>query len=380
MLEYLNDFQKEKYLQFKEFAKTNVEPFANDWDRNEKLSKEILTICAKSGLLKGFLPTEYGGEDWDTLTYGLLNEAVGQKSVSLTGLFNVHYMVLHSILKWGSDVQKVEYIPLLASGERIGAFALTEPEAGSDIQNIQTTFEEKEDCFVVNGIKRWITFGGIADIFLVFGKLDKKPVACLIEKGTDGFAIEEINNMLGFRAAHLARLSFVNCKVPKENLIGMVGTGTSIIAPYALSFGRVSVAFASLGILKSCLELTARHSNERQTFNSKLCDHGIIREMITEMGTDYEACKAICVRACNMLNNSTPKAMEHVMMAKYFTSKTAAKHASNAVQIMGAIGCHENNVAARLYRDAKIMEVVEGSNQVLALFLGKYFSVRERTL
>lgn len=380
MLDYLNDFQREKYHHFKEFVKTNVEPFANEWDRNERLSKEIVSICAKSGLLKGFLPIEYGGEDWDVLTYGLLNEVVGRKSASLTGLFNVHYMVLHSILKWGSDSQKNKFIPMLASGKKIGAFALTEPGAGSDIQNIQTTFDEKDDYFIVNGVKRWITFGGIADVFLVFGKLDNKPVACIIEKGSEGFLVEEIDNMLGFKAAHLAVLKFENCKVQKENLVGRVGAGTSIVATYALSFGRVSVAFASLGILKSCLELAAKHSNERHTFNSKLCDHGIIREMLAEMGSDFEACKAICVRASKMLNDNTPKAMEHVMMAKYYTSKAAAKHASNAVQIMGAIGCHENNVAARLYRDAKIMEVVEGSNQVLALFLGKYFSIKERML
>lgn len=374
MLDFLTSEQKKLYQSFNEFAENNVMQHASEWDRDEYMPKDIINECIQRGYLGATIPKEYGGMAWDNIVYGLLNEAIGRYSVSLTGLFNVHTMVCQVLLKWGTEEQNERLLPLMAKGELLGAFALTEPCAGSDIDSIESEYSCQGDKLFLNGTKRWITFGGIADVVLVLGKLDGKPMACIVERGTPGFEVKPVTNMLGFRAAHLAVLEFRDCEINKNNIIGKEGFAFSYVVPYALEFGRISVAWAALGILRGCLEECSKYALKRKTFGRDLINNGQISSFITDMGVDIEAAKYLCFNASKLKNEHNPDATEKVMIAKYFSSNAAARHSANAVQIMGALGCNDSFLPSRYYRDSKTMEIIEGSNQIHHMLLGKKFA------
>lgn len=383
MIELLLDEQKEKYIEFCSFAESNVQPYASDWEREERISRDIVDKCIEQGYLGCTMPEEFNGNGWDSITYGIFTEVIARSSTSLAGLFNVHTMVMQTLFKWGTEEQKNKWLYRMCKGEILGAFALTEPDAGSDIRGIKTKFTPKGDKIVLNGKKRWITFGGLADIFVVFGMMDDesgKPVACIVEKNTPGFEIIPITNMLGFKASYLAVLEFNDCEVAKENIIAKPGFAFSHIAPYALDFGRVSVAFTALGIIDGCLNYCCNHVLRRKTFNSRLIDQSTIKEMITKMGVDYEAASHLCINSCRAKDMNNPNYAEKVMIAKYFTTRAAHRHADNAVQIMGATGCNENHATARYYRDSKVLEIIEGSNQIHEMILGNSFTKKFRKI
>lgn len=374
MLDKLNSKQLELYNEFIDFTNLNIEPYANEWDIKERISEDIIKLCKEKGYLGATISNEFGGKGWSCIEYGLLNEAIGRSSVSLTGMFNVHTMVAQTLMRWGTDDQKNKWLPKMATGEILGAFALTEPAAGSDIKGIETKYELKNDKLIINGTKRWITFGAIADILIVFGKLDGKPIACIVEKGTPGLTVKPVENMLGFRAAHLAVLEFKDCEIDRCNVIAKENFALSHIAPYALDFGRLSVAWTALGILRGCVERCGEHTLKRKTFKNLLVEHGQISEMITNMGVDLEAASHLCFNASKLRDENSYNSNQKIMIAKYFTSRAAAKHSSNAVQIMGALGCNDNFAVSRYYRDSKTLEIIEGSNEIHQIILGKSFA------
>ncbi|MBL3658739.1 acyl-CoA dehydrogenase family protein [Fulvivirga sediminis] len=377
MYESLNEAQTAHVSGFKGLL-DKLREKSGEWEENQGVDRQSMDMMAEEGILGGYVSQEYGGMAWDALTYGMLNFMAGQFSPSLTGLFNVHFMVTKTIEKWGTEYQKAKWLPRLASGEIIGAFALTEPEVGSDIQEVSATYTANEHGISLSGTKKWITFGAVADVFLVFGKQGGHGTVYLVEKGIKGFEVEPIKSMLGFRGAHLAKLKFNECIVGEDQLIGKPGMALNFIAPYALRYGRLSVACASLGILKGGLEKASAYANERMTFGKKLIDQPILQDLIANMGMAYESAKFFCHKAAESIEHDLPKSLEAVMAAKYYTSKMAAKHIPEAIQLMGATGCLEDNILPRLYRDAKIMEVVEGSNPVLVQYLGKHFAIKSR--
>jgi alkylation response protein AidB-like acyl-CoA dehydrogenase len=380
MIELLSREQRERYEEFSLFVQNQVQPFAPDWENNQGVSREAVEKCAEMGYLGCTMPEDYQGNGWDIVTYGIFTAALTKSSASLGALFNVHTMVMQTLLKWGTEEQKNRWLTRMCRGEILGAFALTEPEAGSDIQSIQTRFLLRDDEVVINGRKKWITFGGWADLFLVFGRDEEngKPTAILVEKTCPGLVVSPITSMLGFKGSYLAVLEFHDCVVRKENLIAKPGFAFTHIAPYALDYGRVSVSFTALGILKGCLEYCCTHVLSRKTFHAKLIEQSTIKEMITTMGIDYEAACHLCLNACHARQAQDPEAAEKVMIAKYFTTRAASRHANNAVQIHGAAGCNENYPIARYYRDSKILEIIEGSNQVHEMVLGNSFARKYR--
>lgn len=375
MQQYLTDAQRAWYQEFLDFQREHVERHANRWDIEQGIPEETICLCAEKGYLGGTLPKEWNGLGWDYVTYGAFTEAIGRGSISLTGLFNVHTMVAETVLKWGTGEQKAYWLPLLASGDKLAALALTEPGAGSDLAMIKTEYRRHGDRFILNGRKKWITFGAAADVFLVFGKLDgEQPIACLVPKDSPGLTVTHIRDMLGFKAAYLAELEFDNVEVASENMIGRTGFALTHLAPYALEFGRISIAFASIGLLRACMETCGAHALERQSFGARLIDHGMISQMITDMGVDLQAATLLGIEACKAKDEGRPDATEKILIAKYFASRAGARHSSNAVQIMGALGCNDHYSVSRCYRDAKTMEIVEGSSQIIQLLLGKSFA------
>lgn len=357
---------------FQDFEREHIGVESNFWEINQGIPSVVIETCASKGYLGGTIPKEYGGLSWDYVTYGVFTEAIARGSVSLSGLFNVHTMVVETIVKWGTDQQKAHWLPLLASGSRVAALAMTEPGAGSDLSRIQTEYREGDKGFVLNGTKKWITFGAYADLFLVFGKsIDGHSMACLVDKDSPGITVTPIKEMLGFRASYLAQIEFHDVIVPYDHMIGRPGYAFTHLSPYALEFGRISIAFAALGLLRACLETCADYVRERKAFNANLIDHGMIAHMIADLGTDLEAAKLLSLDACRSKDEHCPDATEKIMMAKYFASRASSRHASNAVQMMGALGCNEHSAVSRYFRDSKTLEIVEGSNQIIQHLLGK---------
>ncbi|HSD64481.1 MAG TPA: acyl-CoA dehydrogenase family protein [Ignavibacteriaceae bacterium] len=363
----------ELYNSFKGFVKENIKPFACEWDKSAEVPYKTIKKMGKAGYFGSFLPKEFGGQEWDIVTYGLLNEAVGNGMAALADLLTIQAMVSIILLKWGTETQKSEWLEQLASGKIIGGFALTEPDTGSDIQSIETEFIDDGNCFRLNGSKKWISYGQIADLFVVFGKINGKPLACILPRKSEGLEIIPINNMMGYRTAKLARLNFGDIRIPPENIIGKPGTALSLIAPVGLQYGRISTACAALGLLRACFEESISYASERKVSGLPLGDKEIIRSLLASMGTDLNAASLLCYSACRAEDEHLPEAFEKVLMAKYFSSKAAVKAASNAVQIKGAAGCNESDPVARYYRDAKIFEIIEGTSQIHESILGKLF-------
>ena len=372
-MRHLTDQQEVRRKDFKEFVTLNVEPFAERWDREQRIPDSVISLLAKSGYLGCTLPPHYSGQGWDIVTFGLLNEALGRGSSALTGVLTVQAMVSMALLKWGTKEQKEKWLPPLAKGEMIAAFALTEPGAGSDIQSLATGFIPEGDHFILNGHKKWISCAQIADLFLVFGKVDQRPAVCLVPRDTPGLRVEPIRDMMGFRAAGLAELHFHDAKVPSANLVGKPGFALSHVAPVGLHYGRISTACSALGLLRGCFEDSIAHAATRKIGNKTVGDIGMIRSLIARMGTDLEAGSLLCHSACRAEDDHLPEVFEKTLMAKYFMSRAAVRAASDAVQVMGASGCHGSSPVSRYYRDAKIMEIIEGTTQIHEDILGKMF-------
>ena len=370
----LTERQKARHEDFKAFVKENVEPFAEKWDREQRIPQSAIGTLAKLGYLGCSLPTQNGGQGWDTVTFGLLNEALGRGSSSLNGVLTVQTMVAKALLKWGSAEQIQKWIPMLAQGEIIGAFALTETGGGSDIHSLATEFtDSRGDALVLNGAKKWISCGQFASLFLVFGKLGDRSLACLVPRETPGLEVEPIHDLMGFRAAGLAQLTFKNVQVAPANVVGKPGFALSHVAPVGLHYGRISTACSALGLLRGCFEESVRWAATRKIGNQPLGDIGMIRTLIAAMGTDLEAGSFLCHNACRAADENLPEAFEKAVMAKYFTSRAAVRAASDAVQIQGAAGCHASSSVSRFYRDAKIMEIIEGTTQIHEHLLGGIF-------
>jgi len=375
MQHLLTDQQKARHIEFKNFVTLNIEPFAEQWDREQRIPDHVISMLAKSGYLGSSLPPDYGGQGWDIVTFGLLNEALGKGSSSLTGVLTVQSMVSMALLKWGTDEQKATWLPPLAKGKIIGAFALTEPGAGSAIQSLTTEFTQcsLDNSLILNGQKQWISCGQHAGIFLVFGKLGKSSIACLVPATTPGLEVEAIHGLMGFRAAGLAKLTFNNVKVRSSDIVGKPGFALSHVAQVGLQYGRISTACSGLGLLRGCFEESIAYAAVRKIAEKNVGEFGMIRSLIARMGTDLEAGSFLCHNACRSEDDHVPEAFEKTLTAKYFTSRAAVRAASDAVQIRGASGCHESSSVSRYYRDAKIMEIIEGTTQIHEEILGKIF-------
>lgn len=374
MQEFLTDAQQSRQREFRDFIAQHIMPFAAEWDRAGKIPEATVKLIGDAGYLGSTLPLKYGGQGWDTVTFGLLNEAFGRASVALTDLLTVQAMVSMSLLKWGSEEQKSRWLPSLARGEIVSAFALTEPGGGSDLQSLATQFTDTGGgSYRLNGEKAWISYGQSADVFLVIGYTGSQALACMVPRDSAGVKIEPITGMLGYRAAGLAKITFNDVAIPADDVIGKPGVALSYITPVGLQYGRISTACSALGLLRACFEESTSRAAVRKTSSGTIGGLGMIRSMIARMGTDLHAAALLCLAACRATDERLPGAFTKTLMAKYFASRAAARAASDAVQIWGAAGCHEDAPVARYYRDAKLLEILEGTTQIHEELLGRTF-------
>jgi alkylation response protein AidB-like acyl-CoA dehydrogenase len=365
----LSPRQKQYQVTFSAFVDEEIVPYAAQFDQEECIPPEIIEKVAQKKYLGAILPEEVGGLGGDMIAFGLLNEQIGRGCSSIRSLLTVHSMVAHVILRWGNQRQKKFWLHRLAAGESIAAFALTEPNVGSDAKSVETTATPHGDGYIVNGQKKWITCGQIANLFLLFAQCEGKPVAFLVERNSPGLTIKPIRGLLGTRASMLAELRLDACQVAKEDLVGGVGFGFAAVAASALDLGRYSVAWGCVGIGQACLDACLWYTSERKQFGVYLREHQLIRQMITDMVTNVKAARLLCYQAGYLKDIGDPSATAETFVAKYFASTMATKVAGDAVQIYGANGCSSEYPVQRYLRDAKIMEIIEGSTQIQQLII-----------
>jgi len=296
----------------------------------------------------------------------LLNEALGRIDSAYTGIVTVQAMIAMALLKWGTKEQRGRWLGPLGRGEILGAFALTEPAGGSDLSALATEYRRGGEGheWILRGEKKWVTSSQTAAVFLVFGQCEGKSMAALVPRDSPGFEIEPIKDLMGFRAAGLGRLKFNDVAVPAANVVGKPGFAVSHVAPEGLQFGRISTACSALGLLRGCVEESAEFTATRRAGARQLADLGMIQSLLARMGADWEAAQLLCWNACRAHDERRPEMFAQAFTAKYFTSRAAVSAAANAVQIMGAAGCHESSPVSRFYRGCKIMEIIEGTSQV----------------
>jgi butyryl-CoA dehydrogenase len=324
----------------REFALKELEPIAAEIDRTHRVPLEILKKLGELGYLGMTVPEEYGGIGADMLSYVVVMEELSRSCASTSTAFSVQNSLCNTLLvEFGSEAQKRKYLPDLAAGKRFGAFALTEPESGSDAAGMKTTAVAKGDYFVLNGSKRFITSAGFADIFLIFALTDpaagNRGVSCfIVERGTPGFTVGREEDKLGIRGTSTCELFFEDCKVPKENLVGELNRGFKV-AMITLDSGRIAVAAQAVGIAQAALDEALKYSKERKAFGKFLSEFQAIQFMLAEMNTQVEAARLLTYKAAWKKDHKLDYIMDS-SIAKLYAAEIASEVTDKALQIHGA--------------------------------------------
>ncbi|MCP4602786.1 MAG: acyl-CoA dehydrogenase [Proteobacteria bacterium] len=353
------------------FVKEAVIPKADSWEVSEKVDSETLVTIADAGFMGVTVPECYAGLGISALGYGQMVETFSYASPSLATLFTVHSMVTSAILQWGTEGQKREWLPQLASGQTKGAFCLTEDAAGSNAAAIEARLELVDDTYILTGEKKWVTFGQIADLYLVFAKLDDAPCAFLVPASFDGVTSVPVTGMSGLRAAMLANVSFDGVRLGAGHLLGRRGAGLSQVAALTLAQGRFSVAWTCVGILHACCAVSRKHTFERHQLGNRLSKHQLVQQLLARMYVGLRASRDVCLSTTQAIDRNADSIMVDTCTAKYLASTYAVKASRDAVQLQGAVGCRSNARVQQLQRDAALMEIIEGTTQILETIIGR---------
>ncbi len=359
----------------REFAQKELKPGVIDRDRHMKYPKEQVRMMAELGFLGMMVSPEYGGGGMDTLSYVLAMEEISKVDASCSVIMSVNNsLVCWGLETYGTEEQKHKYLTKLATGEWIGSFCLSEPEAGSDATSQRTTAVDMGDYYLLNGTKNWITSGGTSHVHLVMAQTNKEAahrgINCLIvETSWEGVEIGAKEDKLGIRASDTHTIMYNNVRVPKENRIGSEGFGFKF-AMKTLSGGRIGIAAQALGIAGGAFELSVAYANEREAFGKPIAQHQAIAFKLADMATDIEASKLLVYRAAQ-LKDAHKDYETAAAMAKLFASETAMKHTVEAVQIHGGYGYVKEYHVERLMRDAKITQIYEGTSEVQRIVISR---------
>ena len=364
------------------FAQEEVAPLARETDETGAFPLHLVRQMGELGFLAGPVPALYGGSEMDYLSYTLVSEELGRVDSSVRGFLAVHgSLVTLCIRDWGSEAQKQRYLPRLATGEWVGCYCLTEPNAGSDVASMECTAREEGDGFVINGEKIWITNGGLADVALVFASVDrgrrhKGICAFLVETETPGFVREPMpGEELGHRSSDHARIVFDEMRVPKEALLGGVGEGFKV-AMTALDHGRLGVAAGAVGLAQACLDASVDFARTRRQFGQRIGDFQMIQASIADMTADVEAARLLVYKAAWLKERDLPSTRA-TSTAKLFATEIAARAASEAVLIHGGRGYSNEYPVERFYRDIKGLQIYEGSSHIQRIVIARDVIGRE---
>lgn len=359
----------------REFAQTELLPGVIERDDKQQFPTEQVRKMGELGFMGMMVDPKYGGGGMDTVSYVLAMEEISKIDASASVCMSVNNsLVCWGLEKYGTEEQKQKYLKPLASGEKIGAFCLSEPEAGSDATSQKTTAEDKGDHYLLNGTKNWITNGNTASIYLVIAQTDRekghKGINCLIvEKGMEGFVVGKKEDKLGIRGSDTHSLMFTDVKVPKENRIGEDGFGFKF-AMSTLNGGRIGIAAQALGIASGAYELALAYSKERKAFGKPISQHQAIQFKLADMATEIDAARLLCLKAAYLKDQKKDFAMASAQ-AKLYASKVAMDVTVEAVQVHGGYGFVKEYHVERLMRDAKITQIYEGTSEIQKIVISR---------
>ena len=358
------------------FAQEEVAPIARETDESGEFPMHLVKRMGELGFLAATISADYGGSEMDYPSFTLISEELGRADSSVRGFLAVHAsLVSLCINDWGTEAQKQKYLPQLASGDKIGCYCLTEPNAGSDVASMESTARDEGDSYVINGTKHWITNGGIADIALVFASVDRSKrhggICCfIVETDWDGFNARPMGGQeLGHRSSDHAFITFDELRVPKENLLGDVGEGFKV-GMSALDHGRLGVAAGAVGIAQACLDASLDFVRTREQFGKRIGDFQMIQANIADMSADIEAARLLVYKAADMKQKGQPTTRA-TSTAKLFATEMACKAAADAVLIHGGRGYSSEYPVERLYRDIKGLQIYEGSSHVQRIVIAR---------
>lgn len=360
----------------RKLADKEIAPRATEIDRTHCFPQENIKKMSELGLMGVPIPEEYGGAGCDFLSYVITIEEISRACASTGVILAVHTSVgTLPILYFGTEKQKQRYIPKLAAGEYLGAFALTESNAGSNPANLSTTAKLEDDYYIVNGNKLFITNGGEANVYVTFVTTDKnkehKGITCLlIDKDTPGFSVGKKEEKMGLNGSQTTELIFNNAKVPQENILGKEGDGFSV-AMALLDGGRIGIGAQGLGIAQAAFDVASQYAKQRIQFGKPIADFQSIRFMLADMATRMDCARLLVYRAARLRDIGLPYSKES-SMAKMYASDTAMEVTTNAVQILGGYGYCKDYPVERYMRDAKITQIYEGTNQIQRLVIAKH--------
>jgi alkylation response protein AidB-like acyl-CoA dehydrogenase len=370
------DEQNELRRTVKRFVDEELRPAADEIDKRHEIPRRLIDMMAELGFLGVVFPPEYDGAGMGEMGYVILQEEISRACASTATFIGAHQSIgAMTIHKYGTEPQKAKYLAPMARGEKIGAYALTEPESGSDAMAMKTTAVRKGDAYVVNGAKIWITNGGLADVVSVFcqvkgeSEADSGPAALLVESGFPGFRVGKEEEKMGIRGSNTVELVFEDMEVPAENLIGKVGEGAHI-AFGVLDVGRLGLAAATVGAAKDAIDRCVQYAQERQAFGKPIAQLQAIQFMLAEMAADTYAMENMVYRTAWMCDQGIRFSRESAI-CKYFCSEALDRIVDRAVQLHGGMGYSAEMWPERFYRDARINRIFEGTNEIQRVVIAR---------
>ena len=358
------------------FCQKRVRPHAEEFDRKGGVPADLLAELASLGYMGLLVPEEYGGLGIDTVSYVCVMEEFARACASLEILVSVHNsLVCQAIARFGSETIKKTYLPILASGERIGAYCLSEPDSGTDAGSLKTTALRHGGEFVCNGTKSWVTNGGLAGLFLVFARTNpeagKKGISCLlVPAGAPGFGLGKPEEKLGLKASDTREVSLADVHIPVENLVGEEGRGLNV-AYSILDSGRIGVAAQAVGIAQAAMEEALKYSQEREQFGQPIAEFQAIQFKLADMATRVDAARLLTYRAAYLKDLPNHHASKEISMAKLYASEACNWVANEAVQIHGGYGYIKEYPVERYFRDARVTEIYEGTSEAQRMVIAR---------
>ncbi|MFA8438793.1 acyl-CoA dehydrogenase family protein [Pueribacillus sp. YX66] len=374
-MSHITDEMLQMKTMVRNFVENEVEPYAQQIEDEDKIPEHLIEKAKELGLFGMSIPEEYGGIGLNMVGKTLVLEQLGRTHNGYVSLISAHTGIGSTgLVKLASEHLKKKYLPDMAAGNKIAAFALSEPEAGSDATNLSTRAEKKGDKWILNGGKHFITNGPVADVFTVFAVTDKSKgakgiTAFLVEKEFPGFSVGKPDKKMGLRGSYTSQILFEDCEVPEENVIGEVGMGY-VSALKILGEGRVGLAARAVGSCDKLIELAASYAKERVQFGKPIAKNQAIQWMLADMATETEAARTLTMKAAEMIDDGK-KVIKEASMAKLFASEVFNRVADKALQIHGGIGYIAEYPVERFYRDARITKIYEGTNEIQRLIIAR---------
>lgn len=364
----LSDEQKMVKELAHKIAEEKIRPVAAKYDQSEEYPWDVIKVIADAGLFGLFIPEQYGGMSVNVLSLCLATEELSRACGGIAVCYAASALGTFPIVLFGSEEQKKKYLPALASGKKVAAFAITEPEAGSDASAIKTTARKEGNHYVLNGLKHFITNGGDAETYVVIAMTDKTKgargaSAFIVEKGTPGFTFGKKEEKFGIRASSTRELIFTDCKIPKENLLAKEGMGF-IVTMRTFDMSRPGVAAQALGIAQGAFEQAVKYVREREQFGKSISSFQGVQWMIADMATEIEAARGLVYSTARMVDAGIGGVAKESAMAKMYASDVAMKVSVDALQLFGGYGYMRDYPIEKYVRDAKITQIYEGTNQI----------------